>query len=155
MSSSNSIDLDIKETNAIRIGLGLYGLKDIENTKQVLSMYSPITNITLIKKNEFAGYDNSFKANSDGYIYTIPLGYQSGLLSKYKLTPSIDNKRLYTAGKRCMNQTLLFSKNLYFLGQMVCIIDENHSLIKIAKSSNQSIYEVISLFNQNIKRLVI
>ena len=155
IASSSFVKDDINETNAIRIGLGLYGLKDEEFTKQVLNLSSPIINVNEINKGEYAAYDNSFKANNNGYIYTIPLGYSSGILLKYKVKPTIDNKTLRVAGRKCMNQTLLFSKNLYFIGQMVEIINEKNTLLSLAKRSNVSIYELISLLNPSIKRIVI
>jgi len=154
LSSSSFVFDDIKESNAIRIGLGLYGLKDELNTKQVLSLQSPIIHVSKIKKGEYAAYNNSFKAKNDGYIYTIPLGYQSGVLLKYKIKPSIDNKRLFVAGRKCMNQTLLYSKDLFFIGEMVSIINEKNSLINLAKSNNISIYELISLLNPSINRII-
>ena len=155
MASSSFVKDDIKETNCIRIGLGLYGLKDKENTKQVLSLLSPIINVNKINKGDFAAYDNSFKATQDGYIYTIPLGYSSGILLKHKIKPSIDNKTLKVAGRKCMNQTLLFSTNVYFIGQKVEIINEKNTLLSLAKRSNVSIYELISLLNPSIKRTII
>jgi alanine racemase len=155
MASSSSLDIDNIKTNATRIGLGLYGLKDPTNTKQVLSLSSPIINNRQIKQNEYAAYNNSFKAPNDGYIYTIPLGYQSGILLKYKIKPTIDNKPLIVAGNKCMNQTLLFSKHLYFQGEMVSIINEKNTLLDLANRSNVSIYELICLLNSNIKRIVV
>lgn len=155
LSSTSFIENDIKESNAIRIGLGLYGLKDDKNTKQVLSLRSPIINACNISKGEYSSYDNSFKAKQDGYIYTIPMGYHHGLLLKYKLSPSIDDKRLFVAGRKCMNQTLLFSKNQYFIGEMVDLINEKNTLLSLAKRSNVSIYELISLLNTNIKRIIV
>ena len=155
IASTSFVDNDIKEANTIRIGLGLYGLKDDKNTKQVLSLRSPIINVCNISKGECSSYDNSFKAKQDGYIYTIPIGYNHGLLLKYKLNPSIDNKRLYVAGRKCMNQILLFSKNQYFIGEMVDIFNEKNTLLSLAKRSNVSIYELISLLNPNIKRIIV
>ena len=98
---------------------------------------------------------SNFFLTQDGYIYTIPLGYSSGILLKYKIKPSIDNNSLKVAGRKCMNQTLLFSKNLYFIGQMVEIINEKNTLLSLAKRSNVSIYELISLLNPSIKRTII
>ena len=54
-----------------------------------------------------------------------------------------------------MNQTLLFSKSLYFIGQMIEIINEKNTLLSLAKRSNVSIYELISLLNPSIKRTII
>ena len=155
MTSTSTLDIDSSRTNSIRIGLGLYGLKDPINTKQILSLYSPIINTRKIKQNEYAAYNNTFKAPSNGYIYTIPLGYQSGILLKYKIKPTIDNKVLQVAGNKCMNQTLLFSKQLYFNGEMISIIDEKNTLLDLANRSNVSIYELVCLLNSNIKRVVI
>lgn len=154
LSSSSTLNNDLDITNAIRIGLGIYGLFDKNNTKQVLSLYSPIINAIKVRKDDYIGYNNSYKVKSDGYIYTSPIGYQSGLLSKYKFSPEIDNKKLSLAGKKCMNMTMLFSKNRYYIGQDICWTNEDNSLIDIASKNNVSIYELIVLLNSNIPRVI-
>lgn len=151
--SSSTLDYDLSTTNAVRIGLGLYGLSEQKNTKQVLSLYSPIINVIKVKKDDYVGYNNSYTVRNEGYIYTTPIGYQSGLLLKYKLSPRINNKKLSIAGKKCMNMTMLFSKDRYFEGQDICWTDENNTLIDIANKNKVSIYELIVLLNNNIPRI--
>lgn len=152
MCTTSTLKYDLKDCNTIRIGLGLYGLDSI--TKPVLEMNSYIINRIKINKNEYAGYHNSFKAKENGYIYTIPFGYSSGILINNKIKLKIGNKKIKLVGQKCMNMSLLFSKNKYEEGQIVTIFDEKYSILDFSKQNKRSPYEVTSNLNPFIKRIV-
>lgn len=71
--------------NVMRIGIGLYGLS--ADTKivaeaglqPVMEMQTMITGLKALRKGETAGYANTFKADRDMRIATIPVGYYEGL----------------------------------------------------------------------------
>ncbi len=73
--------------NVSRLGLGLYGLADIgrysetdrPNILPVLELKTIITGIKQLKNGQTIGYGNTFKANHDMTIATIPVGYYEGL----------------------------------------------------------------------------
>jgi alanine racemase len=76
-------------TNAIRLGIGLYGYNPLEpdhnayekliGLKPALRFISKIVNIIEVKKGEFIGYGKTFVAPTDMIIGTVPVGYYDGL----------------------------------------------------------------------------
>ncbi len=72
---------NIIDSNVNRLGIGLYGITRFENLNliPVLEMCTIITSIKKIKRGETVGYNNTFKADKDMIIATIPLGYYEGL----------------------------------------------------------------------------
>lgn len=73
--------LDKIECNASRLGIGLYGLIDIEglDLQPALEMKTILTNVKKIKKGETVGYNNTFVAPQEMMLATIPVGYYEGL----------------------------------------------------------------------------
>ncbi len=71
------------KANVSRLGIGLYGLADgLSDTlhlKPVLEMKTIITSIKKLNKDESVGYNNTFKAENDMTIATIPVGYFEGV----------------------------------------------------------------------------
>ena len=73
------------KANVSRLGIGLYGLSENESLnsrlqlKPVLSMSTILTSIKSLKRGEAVGYDNTFVADRDMVITTIPVGYFEGL----------------------------------------------------------------------------
>ncbi len=154
--STNSLSVDINETNAVRIGMGLYGIsknKD-EEIKAVLSLYSDIIHVTEVNKGQPLGYKGEFITKDEGYIYTIPFGYADGLLKSHKYLIYVDGKPHKPIAKY-MNLTQFFSKRKYGIGSEVEIIGPHQSVEKIAFKSKCSPYEIITALNSEIERKAI
>lgn len=73
------------DANVSRLGIGLYGLSENNALNEkldlhpVLSLRTIITDIKKLKVGETVGYGNTFKADRDMTIATIPVGYFEGL----------------------------------------------------------------------------
>ena len=147
VSSNNVALLNLNYTNAIRIGLGLYGLK--ENTSPILSIKSPIINVIKIKKNEGVSYHSSFIAPKDGYIVTIPFGYGDGWYKQVKIV----NNDYIQAGDMTMNYTMFFSEN-YPKNFEIEIIGKNNKISNICLLYNLTPYEIITKISPLILRKV-
>ena len=71
--------------NVVRLGIGLYGLSENQSLNQsldlqpVLEMKTLLTGVKRLKSGETVGYGNTFKADKDMTIATIPVGYFEGL----------------------------------------------------------------------------
>jgi alanine racemase len=71
--------------NVSRLGLGLYGLMDGAtfmprlDLRPILEMKTMITGIKKLHRDETVGYGNSFKAQKEMTIATIPVGYYEGI----------------------------------------------------------------------------
>lgn len=147
VSSSNVSLLNLDYSNAIRIGLGLYGLND--NTKQVMSIKSPIINIIKIKKNEGVSYHSSFLAPNDGYILTIPFGYGDGWYKNVKII----SKDYIQAGDMTMNYTMFYTEN-YPKTFEIEILGKTNNIKNISMLYNLSPYEIVTKISPLILRKV-
>jgi len=145
VSSNNVSLLDLKYTNSLRIGLGLYGLNYI--TKPILIIKSPIINIIKVQKNESISYHSSFTAPCDGYILTIPFGYGDGW---YKNIEIINNKFIQ-AGEMTMNYTMFFTEK-YPSSHEVEIIGKNNKITNISLIHKISPYEIVTKLSPFIHR---
>lgn len=75
--------------NASRSGIGLYGLNPLEKEdekyepyeqlKPVLSLHTCVTHLRNIKPGEVVGYGNTYVADKETRIATIPVGYYEGI----------------------------------------------------------------------------
>ena len=90
----------------VRMGIGLYGVSDDENLKQICRLDSAISQIRNIKKGEKIGYRNAFEAPCDMRIAVIPVGYADGLnqkIRRWKRKSAIDNKECAILGHVSMD----------------------------------------------------
>ena len=147
VSSSSTPLLNLDYTNAIRIGLGLYGL--VKNTKPVMSIKSPITNIIKIKKNESVSYHSSFIAPKDGYILTIPFGYGDGWYKNIEIL----NKDYIQAGDMTMNYTMFYSEKFPKTFEIE-ILGKYNKIQNISLIHKISPYELITKINPLLLRKV-
>jgi len=73
------------EATVSRLGIGLYGLSENQALKEkldlqpVMKMKTIITGLKRLKNGETVGYGNTFTAERDMTIATIPVGYYEGL----------------------------------------------------------------------------
>ena len=66
----------------VRLGIGLYGVSDDHNLKQIGTLKSVVSQVRSITKGDQIGYNTSFIAIEDMKIGIIPFGYADGLNRK-------------------------------------------------------------------------
>lgn len=158
-SSVSSLLLKENFTNACRIGIGLYGLNHryeiMKEVKPVLSLYSYVDKCTYVEKNTKIGYDYLFKAPANGYIILSPLGYGLGYLIRQKYLAYYKNEYLKQMCRVCMDCCIYFSKKPIKEGERVELFGEHILVDTVAKINKCSPYEVVTLLNKNIKRIVV
>lgn len=153
------------DSNITRLGIGLYGLTNIEylNLKPVLEMRTIITGIKKIKKGETVGYNNTYKAEDDMVIATIPVGYNEGLDRRLsnKGFVKIDEQDCPILGRVSMNITIIdISKlNNIKIGDEVIVIssikNDLNSIENIARICDTISYEIAVHIPQHLKRIII
>lgn len=153
-SSSSSTYMENDDDNFLRVGLSLYGL-DNNNHLSVLSLKAPIIKKSKIKKGELVGYDGKGISPSDGYIYTIGLGYADGWPRNYITKAYIGDEELIQIGNTCMDYLMLFSKINYDESTILSIIDDNHSIENIALEQQTIAYEICSRLSPRLQRKII
>ena len=158
-SSVSSLLLKENLTNTCRIGIGLYGLNHryeiMQEVKPVLSLYSYVDKCTLIEKNSKIGYDYMFKTPSNGYLILSPMGYGLGYIIRQKYYAFYKGEYLKQMCRVCMDCCIYFSNKPIKDGEKIELLGEHVRVDNIARINKCSPYEVVTLLNKNIKRIVI
>ena len=141
----------------VRIGIGLYGISNDENLKQICRLESAIAQIRNIKKGEKVGYRNAFEAPYDMRIAVIPVGYADGLNRKLgdgKGKVLVDNKECAILGHVSMDSFIAdISDTNAKEGDVATIFSADFSIKKIANDLNTIPYEILATINRRIKRI--
>ena len=136
-----------KQIDYIRVGIMLYGYGD-ENLKPVMKITSKIVKIFEIKKGEYVGYDEKFRATQKIKIAVVSFGYADGFFRQlnYKKTFLIGGKNCKILGPVCMDMFMLDVTNIDAkIGDDVLIFDNAE---KWAKILDKTEYEILTNFNQ-------
>lgn len=160
---------ELIKSNVSRLGIGLYGIADgfenILDLKPVLQMKTIITGIKKIKKGQTVGYNNTFVADKDTAVATVPIGYFEGLDRR------LSDKGFFEIGK---DKTLCpiigrISMNISTvdisqasdvkIGDEVVVIsnepDNKNSIQSIAKITQTIPYEIVIYIPEHLKRVVV
>lgn len=158
-SSVSSLLLKENFTNTCRIGIGLYGLNHkytvLKQTKPVLSLFSYVDSCTIIDKNNKVGYDYKFKVPSKGYLILSPIGYSKGYTIKQKYLAFYKGEYLKQMSKVCMDCCIYFSSRPINVNEKIELFGEHIKIDDIAKVNKCSPYEIVTLLNKDIKRIVV
>ena len=140
----------------VRIGIGAYGYSELDkNLKPVMSYNAKIVSTFYVNKNEFIGYDLTFKANSKLKIGIVSCGYADGISRKLSNNYSVKIKNDYCkiVGKICMDCFMVIIPSYVEENDTVKIFDnaKNMSLI-----SDTIIYEIlVNIKNERNKYVLI
>ncbi len=141
-------------TNAIRIGLALYGLVEgLDLSKPVLTLKSLAINEIKINALEKVSY-NQEPVNKDGYIYTIPLGYGDGLIRNHKNIVEVNGTILHQVGITCMDHFMVYSESQINMNNIFIIIGQHQTINDIANKNATIPYEVAAKLSRRIKRVI-
>lgn len=158
-SSVSSLILKENFTNTCRIGIGLYGLNHryevMKAVKPVLSLYSTVDKCTQINKNIKVGYSFMFKTPTMGYLILSPIGYAKGYLIRQNYYAYYKGVYLKQMCRVCMDCCIYFSKSPIKEDEKIEIFGEHVSVDEISRINKCSPYEIVTLLNKNIKRIVI
>ena len=158
-SSISSLLLRENLTNTCRIGIGLYGINHryevLKETKPVLTLYSYIDKCTPIKKKEKIGYSYMYKAPEDGFVVLSPFGYGLGYLIRKHYKAFYKGRYLKQACRVCMDCCIYFSKFPIEEKEKIELFGEHVKVDEIAKLNKCSPYEIVTLLNKDIKRIII
>ncbi len=158
-------------TNAIRVGIGLYGYsplsgnhplyKKLANLKPALRLTSKLVNIISVKKGESIGYGRTYIADQDITIGALPIGYYDVLNRKLsnKGFVKYKNEMLPIVGRISMNITMVDLKDTNpLLWDEVEIISPNNedanSIKSMAHLSETIPYETLVKIDSSTRRVV-
>ena len=145
----------------IRPGIGIYGCfennKLERKIKNVINLKAKIIQIKEIEKNQYVGYNRTFKTKTKIKIAIIGLGYEDGI------PRSLSNKgvvyfkkdKFKIVGRISMDSfTIDISKCRHYLkvGMYVDIINDKHQVDKFAKKCKTISYEVLTSIGKRVYR---
>ena len=146
-----------KAYEMVRLGIGLYGVSNNNNIKQISSLKSVISQLRSIKRGDRVGYDASFYAEEDMVIGVVPFGYADGLnrkLGNKKGVIIVKNTPCQIIGKISMDSCMINLKGTTAkTGDEVVIFGAENTVSSIANKLSTIPYEIFSSLNRRIKRI--
>jgi alanine racemase len=167
-----SVKVCSQYANALRIGIGLYGInplspsdkyfKDYDGLKPVLQLKSKIIKVMDLIEDDKVSYNGTFTAKGPMKIGVLPLGYYEGVpreLSNCGFVTS-DDKIMPIIGRVCMNHTTIdLTKTDLKTGDEVTIISDNknkpNSIENICKNNKIFSYSLLTNISSTIRRTII
>ncbi|HEV2403542.1 MAG TPA: alanine racemase [Candidatus Saccharimonadales bacterium] len=170
--TAGSAKIKSKYANAIRLGIGTYGINplspkdphysDLTKLQPVLELKSTIIKVIELKKGDKVSYNATFTAPKDMRIGVLPLGYYEGVPRE------LSNKGIFTYGRKelpvvgrvCMNHTMVSLDKLDLkVGDQVTIISSDpkspNSVLSMQAKLGLFSYTTVTKLSSSIRRQVI
>jgi len=158
--------------NVMRLGLSLYGIgADLKlelPLKPVLSVKTYITSVRQVKSGEKVGYSCTYKVPRDGWVATIPVGYNEGLDRRLSNQGWVKVKNQYCpiVGRVSMNITSIDVTDLMNGQNIATLLEEPVEVISAKAADRNSIenmaktcatipYELLVHFPEKLRRTII
>lgn len=154
LNTAGGMSYEVPNSNMRRAGIAIYGLypdlpPDGEvrkpNLKQILSLKGRIVNIHTAKDGEGVSYSHTYRAKGDRTIATIPIGYADGVprVLSNKICGTLNGKSVPQVGNITMDQMMFDITGVDAkLGDVITLLDENHSIDGWARLANTISYEL-------------
>jgi alanine racemase len=169
--TAGSVKVESKYANAIRLGVGLYGInplsasdnhfKDLERLLPVLELKTKIIKVQDIQEGDKVSYGGTFVAEKPMRIGILPLGYYEGIpreLSNCGVV-SHENTILPIVGRVCMNHTMIdLSDSDLKEGDSITVFSSDpskpNSIANIAKNHKLFSYSILTGISSTIRRII-
>lgn len=159
------------EANTTRLGIGLYGLADDispfekHDLRPAMSLKTILTSVKHIRVGDTVGYNNTFQAERDMTIATIPVGYAEGLDRRLSNTGFVlvgpDEIPCRIIGRISMNIASVDVSAVPHsrAGMSVIVIsnmsDDPNSMAAMARSAGTIPYELAVHIPSQLKRSIV
>lgn len=161
LNSPGIIHFPEHQYDAVRLGIGMYGISDDEETqkqlKNVVTFKTVISRISEIEAGETVSYGRRFKAERKTRIATLPVGYADGIrrsLGNGVGKVNVHGKLVPIVGTVCMDMLMLDVTNCPCKeGDEVIIFGENPSISEVAEQMGTIPYEVLTSISSRVKRV--
>ncbi|MCK5815740.1 MAG: alanine racemase [Flavobacteriaceae bacterium] len=147
----------------VRLGIGLYGFanhpKETAKLKNVISLYTVISQIHEINSGESIGYNRGYKSTKAMKSATIAIGHADGIprsVGNGKGFVTINEKKAPILGNVCMDMMMVdISKIDCKVGDQVILYDNQETVVYFAKQANTISYEWLTAISQRVRRLIV
>ena len=166
-SLSNSMGIILGDNfhyDLVRPGISLYGghynTKMKKIIKPVISLKGKVLQIKTISKNEFVGYNQTYKTNKKIRVAVLGIGYADGIsrVLSNKGHVYFKKKTFKIIGRVSMDSiTVDISKNSKSIkvGDYMEIINHLNGIDKIASQCNTICHEILTSISKRVKRVYI
>ncbi|MEQ8555560.1 MAG: bifunctional UDP-N-acetylmuramoyl-tripeptide:D-alanyl-D-alanine ligase/alanine racemase [Cyclobacteriaceae bacterium] len=144
----------------VRLGIGLYGFDatgKMQNLQPISTLKTIISQVKKVKKGDSIGYSRMGKAQKDGQIAILPIGYADGYLRVFgngKAWVSVQGKKAPTIGNICMDMTMIDVSGIEVKeGDEVTLFGQEPTIVELAKWVDTIPYEILTNVSQRVKRV--
>ena len=163
--SSASLLYDMDEMTAIRTGLSLYGyypdftdeqlveIKSLYPLKPSMKLYTHVNHVKTIRQNETVSYNQTYQAQQDTIIATLPIGYADGFtrMMQGSYVDSNDGP-CEIVGRVTMDHIMIKGNENMHVGDVITLIGENQSLEDVAKVNGTISYEMLTRMSRRLTK---
>ncbi|MBI4994582.1 alanine racemase, partial [Candidatus Peregrinibacteria bacterium] len=164
-----TLALPSSQHNAIRLGIGFYGLfpsrqikkMNVIKLKPALSWHARLIQVREIPKKTLIGYGGAYQTRRKTQLGIIPVGYWDGLDRRFSNCGQVlfKGKKCAILGRICMNLTMidLTGLNAKTGDKITLIVRQGKAEITaddLAQKINTINYEVVTRINPQIKRII-
>ena len=166
-SISNSMGIILSKKfhhDLTRPGISLYGghyntkLKKI--IKPVIKLKAKVLQIKELEKNEYVGYNQTYKASKSLTIAILAIGYADGISRKLSNTGKVfyKKRKFNIIGRVSMDTITIditkFKKNIK-IGAYLEVINYEHDIEKIAEDCGTISNEILTSISKRVKRVYV
>lgn len=146
----------------VRLGIGLYGISsDPDEQRQLLPvnrLSTVISQIKVIPKGDYIGYNQGFKAEKETRIAILPIGYADGLPRSLKNRGKvwINGALCPMIGNVCMDMCMVDISDIHAdEGDSVEIFGIHQSLRDFSEQAGTIPYEILTGISPRVKRIYV
>lgn len=152
--------------NAIRFGIGMYGLTPSLEMEPVLpfplqeafSLHTKLVHVKKLEKGESVSYGATYTAERQEWIGTLPIGYADGWIRKLNgQEVLVDGVRVPLVGRICMDQCMVRLPKDYPVGTLVTLMGQQEgeciSINEIAAKLETINYEIPCIISSRVPRI--
>ncbi len=144
----------------VRLGIGLYGFDaacKLDNLLPASTLKTIVSQVKPVKKGESIGYSRAGKAQRDGQIAILPIGYADGYLRIFgngNAWVMINGQKAPTIGNICMDMTMVDVTGIEVKeGDEVVLFGANPTIADLAEWAHTIPYEILTNVSQRVKRV--
>lgn len=157
-SSVSSLILKENVTNAIRIGVGMYGVKKLAKEMDELKITTELkceskNSYPIRCFNRFSYHD--LYVGKKGYVVMANIGYGDGLFSKEKLKGFIENSYIREIGNRNMDNMYFYSKDYIMENSEIEIFGLHNKIDDFCLRKKIPVCKVLASLSPNIKKEIV
>lgn len=162
--TATSLWHDAWDSNAIRFGVGIYGMNPSGTAipspyplEPAMSIETELIFVKELPQGESISYGATYTTSESEWIGTLPIGYADGWIRRYTgFDVLIDGKKAPIVGRICMDQLMIHLPKEYPVGTKVVLIGRSGDLENTFEMAAEHIgtinYELTCILGERLPR---